>query len=180
LVCFCFTSVRKCIALGSHRPCTFEFDTELKKERCRVYLWHVDLLSMVCNSVWCRYVQASLLGSDMCPPAELIQSTRSYSLFRNVRIDFCSSYLSWSSRRLAENVSKNIQRIKFKTSLLKWSYETDVTARLSTNINHNKSYIVQFLWFSFVCVRERGDWAIVTNMYEKNKGLKCLCCMWHW
>jgi len=42
LVCFCFTSVRKCIALESYRPCTFELDTEMKKERCRVYLWHVD------------------------------------------------------------------------------------------------------------------------------------------
>jgi len=49
-------------------------------------------------------------------------------------------------------MSKNIQRIKFKTSLLKWSYEIDVTVRLSININHNKYYIVQFLWFSFVCV----------------------------
>lgn len=30
-----------------------------------VYLWHVDLLSMVCNSVWCRYVKVSVLRSDM-------------------------------------------------------------------------------------------------------------------
>jgi hypothetical protein len=67
LVCFCFTSVFKCLAPESYRPCTFELDTELKKERCLVYLWHVDLLSMVCNSVWCRYVKVSVLRSDMCP-----------------------------------------------------------------------------------------------------------------
>ena len=67
LVCFCFNSVRKYIALESYRPCTFELDTDLKKEKYRVYLWHVNLLSMVCNSVWCRYVKVSVLRSDMCP-----------------------------------------------------------------------------------------------------------------
>jgi hypothetical protein len=67
LVCFCFTSVRKCIALESYRTCTFELDTDLEKERCRVYLWHVDLSSVVCNSVWGRYVKVSVLRSDTCP-----------------------------------------------------------------------------------------------------------------
>ena len=67
LVCFCFSSVRKCIALESYRPCTSKLYTELKRERCRVYLWYVYLLSVVCNSVWCRYVKVSVLRSDMCP-----------------------------------------------------------------------------------------------------------------
>lgn len=51
-------------------------------------------------------------------------------------------------------MSKNIQRIKFKRGLFTRSYEIDVTVKLSTNINHNNYYIVQFLWSSFVCERE--------------------------